>query len=1350
MEEPLDIITEAFNKLRKSISDEDALDFESTKLEDVWTAIRQIDSAQRQRQSAQNLRRVEPLLKGIEKYAKVIEVLCNGTPFMPYVWAPIKLMIQLFKLASQHYAIFEALLIAYADIGAALPRFDRYEKTFKENREFQSVLAIVYSGILEFHQRAYKFFRRRAWQSLFLSLWKDFESRFASIIDRLKKQRDFVDREAVSIDIVESRESRLRLQRDIQQTHKHSLQLLEQNETNAAIARLQHSITWLSVDDRDQEMYYDRISTRRHDETCEWVMRQSHMKSWMRDDTNDPVLWLSGKPGAGKSVMCSYIIQVLLKAPRLDTCYYFCNGQDVENDYGQLLRTITLQLLRRNIHLASLICNEFVYRGKSCGMRELKTLLPKILEITSCTRIVIDGIDEFSKETQLLVLKDLQSFCYGDALRCKIIFSSRKEVHLVEKLSRKSQICLDDREEVKLDIQLYVKSSVGALRTSDHMLLSKIEVILVDKADGMFLWVRLVVEELRNCFSDWDLEDRANSLPRGLKAAYGRILKRIMDEHGTASHAIRVLQWMACCCRPLKIYEILDGITLRPTCPTLNCKTRIRKEVLDLCRPLIEDGPSETLDFVHFSAKEYLLREGFHGTAPFINHEDAHFSICFSCVAYLNTSYCLLSDRSTEQERAEQLVKGFHGLHPYADRFWTHHLQAYCASIHKEQKQLQRPLLDQLNELIKFQKDIYHPEEQIDPVQVGGLEILDQHPRIMSLVRRAIAFRAKLEQDHMSNSTDISAEDAVLKSCASDPTYFSKVRHYYQISVESLLDPRASEKFPRIHPSQLQSFLGTFGLSAFVCRYIHCSRATQGFDSFKQRANHEATHARNFRCAHLSCVSFSTGFATKAALNRHNQKYHTAVDSHISLAETISTSMGLPNAFKVKDNMPAAIKQFQLDVSGAVGEIALRKTQEFEGLLEQGRSFKTDTPEVEQLDKIVQQMKWNDRARDNRDQFLSLKEVSDLIKEGKRLEIPEYNEFLNYYKDQASQGRAWETKAKELINAESIHYPQLEALSIQAQAVALTVSVETLAAVNQILDKQRDAKKQIISLFERSRNEHFRERPLYSEVREIMEQLAELNTKPNGTLNLEKEQKRHEDWMRKGKKLFGRANAPLHILKSHMEYVLERNLDCFDIASDKPRIPTKPALRKSSLRFLEVFCICRRIEIGLMIECELCHEWYHSKCLRIAEGKFKDEKYTCPICDWRVKIPRDAAKPKLEDLQAWKNEIPLLPFQPDEEDILAKIIDNAQEFRNHLSPFCNPTMSTADECETQRFYLRKIEGAEILLAFETNFFRQELHKWSPVTTEPPPLLLEKPKSTRKPRPTKLQKLLAEHGVDSNP
>ncbi len=96
--------------------------------------------------------------------------------------------------------------------------------------------------------------------------------------------------------------------------------------------------------------------------------------------------------------------------------------------------------------------------------------------------------------------------------------------------------------------------------------------------------------------------------------------------------------------------------------------------------------------------------------------------------------------------------------------------------------------------------------------------------------------------------------------------------------------------------------------------------------------------------------------------------------------------------------------------------------------------------------------------------------------------------------------------------------------------------------------------------------------------------------------------------------------------------------------------------------------------------------------------------------------------------------------------MLKKIIDTAQEFRNHISMYCNPILSTASEAETQRFYLRKIEGAEILLAYETNFFRQEVHKWSQVAPEAPPVI-EDSKSTRKPRPTKLQKLLHQYGVD---
>lgn len=157
---------------------------------------------------------------------------------------------------------------------------------------------------------------------------------------------------------------------------------------------------------------------------------------------------------------------------------------------------------------------------------------------------------------------------------------------------------------------------------------------------------------------------------------------------------------------------------------------------------------------------------------------------------------------------------------------------------------------------------------------------------------------------------------------------------------------------------------------------------------------------------------------------------------------------------------------------------------------------------------------------------------------------------------------------------------------------------------------------------------------------------------------------------------------------------------------------------------------------------------YHAKCLKLARGKVKDTEYfTCPICDWRVKIPRDAARPKLEDLQAWQDDLFDLPFQPEEEELLKRIVDKAQSFRDFLSQYTgNEFCRTADEMPEMLFYLRKIEGAEVLLAYETNLFRQELHKWQPIAPEPPPIA-NASLSTRKPRPTKQQKLMKEMGIE---
>jgi histone demethylase JARID1 len=213
---------------------------------------------------------------------------------------------------------------------------------------------------------------------------------------------------------------------------------------------------------------------------------------------------------------------------------------------------------------------------------------------------------------------------------------------------------------------------------------------------------------------------------------------------------------------------------------------------------------------------------------------------------------------------------------------------------------------------------------------------------------------------------------------------------------------------------------------------------------------------------------------------------------------------------------------------------------------------------------------------------------------------------LLHFKELTRLGDAWENKAKELMSVEAVHYQQLEALS--AQASRFPVSPDTLTAVEAILTKQREAQKRIQTLYEKSKDPELKNRPKYKDIRDLMESLEHLTSRPIGAIDLEREQKRHEDWMRKGKKLFGKANAPLHILRSHMEYVAKRNSYCFDL-EDSYRPPVEPSSRDNSPEGLlentnsapnvwgpksrkrDVFCICRHSEAGMMIECEVCHEW---------------------------------------------------------------------------------------------------------------------------------------------------------------
>lgn len=82
-------IDQAFERFANTVTPDDRREFQDTHLEDVRNAALQIEQELAARRSLRNMRRLYPFLQGLEHYSKSIEVLCNGTPYLPWIWVSI-------------------------------------------------------------------------------------------------------------------------------------------------------------------------------------------------------------------------------------------------------------------------------------------------------------------------------------------------------------------------------------------------------------------------------------------------------------------------------------------------------------------------------------------------------------------------------------------------------------------------------------------------------------------------------------------------------------------------------------------------------------------------------------------------------------------------------------------------------------------------------------------------------------------------------------------------------------------------------------------------------------------------------------------------------------------------------------------------------------------------------------------------------------------------------------------------------------------------------------------------------------------------------------------------------------
>lgn len=150
-------IRAAFEDLDRTITPADSREFRTATLQHIRDAALEIENQLAARGWLRNTRRLMPLFRGMEHYSKVMDTLCNGTPYLPWIWAPITLIL---RVASEHVEAFEQIIKGYAQLAESLVRFEILDSAFKDNHHFQQTLAVFYADILQFHKHAYKFVRR--------------------------------------------------------------------------------------------------------------------------------------------------------------------------------------------------------------------------------------------------------------------------------------------------------------------------------------------------------------------------------------------------------------------------------------------------------------------------------------------------------------------------------------------------------------------------------------------------------------------------------------------------------------------------------------------------------------------------------------------------------------------------------------------------------------------------------------------------------------------------------------------------------------------------------------------------------------------------------------------------------------------------------------------------------------------------------------------------------------------------------------------------------------------------------------------------------------------------------------
>ncbi|KIW32934.1 hypothetical protein, variant [Cladophialophora immunda] len=737
-------------------------------------------------------------------------------------------------------------------IGDRLPHFRKYLELFKSNDTLKRLLLVFLRDILEFHVTALNFFKSKKWELYFESMWPKYGNKITIIMNNIERHAALISNEVTLTSI-----------QDAQAAYAEALKTYERDgefQRRQDFATVQQSLSPRLYDD-DLETFRKRRSP----DSGKWIEKNGDFSAWLNtSNKTKQILWVEGIPGAGKSYLSAYIVDIAQRQVDSCTVFAFLSFQDQKLTTAKVLQSLIFQLALENVDLHQALCREVQsnYRGVSSNTACLRTLFVKMLQMSNPTYIVVDGVDEIDENERSFLLRTLLE-AKKECNEVKLLISSRGEDNIL-RIMRREAIRIHLQANNLADIQCFVRERTNewlSCSAFDECTAAEIRNLLAplaSKSEGMILYARLVLDNISYLSSLHSIKEELSALPRGLDEAYGRILLRITEvlskiDRGQVK---RILSWIAGSQVSLQKRELEAAFSIREGVRSISKESRVFLNVLHLCGPIVEVQDDDTIRFVHFTAKQFLANQQ---NELFIDLQYARLDICRTCITFLGFE-CL--EYEEDEDIKQAILSGQFVFFHYAATQWIAHLNLY---IELQIKKPERDVLcEEVQDLVQRMESFNQiaPSSTIQPRNQDFHSIKNNWPDLSAILSQEHAYmRFKAPFTSLQTVTLFDSESPL--------NIFAIYGKFYQ-TLDSMLCPDTRHR-PECSCQTLKNLYGQF---IYKCDRIACRHHRHGFDNRKERDQHLLGHDRPFKCPESVCAFSEIGFKSGQSLSQHMDQCH--------------------------------------------------------------------------------------------------------------------------------------------------------------------------------------------------------------------------------------------------------------------------------------------------------------------------------------------------------------------------------------------------------------------------------------------------------------------------------------------